>query len=135
MMTVRRLGLLSLVLAGVAMVGCDKKIKLTFVNDTPQAREVEFTTPDGTVELGTIRPAGKVSEEVKIAKDDLPARCSYTAGDMTGQFTILKDSPGSMIIYVDKSRDVGPGNKKTEMKTKKEKEVKDKVVEEGTVVE
>ena len=135
MMTVRRLASLSLVLAAVAVVGCDKKIKLTFVNDTPQPREVQFTTPEGTVPLGVIPPSGKMSEEVKFSQDDLPATCTYTAGDISGQFSIGKKSPNPTIIYVDKSRDVGPVGKDTKMKTTKGKEVKDKVVQQGPVVE
>ena len=119
-----RYGLLMMVVSMFLLVGCDKKMQLTFVNATPEARPVEMTVPgDGTMFVGTMGGMGsRVRKTIKINKDELPAEIEWTAGDVGGRFTVDKHTEDKLTIPVDSKHNLGPIDKNTEIETKDQSE-------------
>ncbi len=75
------------------LCGCDKEVELTFVNRTDQALDVRVSTPDeGHEHVGRLDPRGRLEHEIEIDDDELPARCSWTAGPYGGDFLVTEES-------------------------------------------
>jgi hypothetical protein len=126
------------ILAGVLMIvamlaGCKKEYELTFVNHKAEAVQVDLTTPEGPQSLGTLAPHDSVKTTLKLDEDELPADCTYTAGDEKKPFQLTKDMRTQQWIHI--GTDQGPIDKKVKVIRKRETEVKDKPVDQGTVVE
>jgi len=129
--------ILLLAFTGVLVVGCQKKVKLSFINTTSQSRELELTVPgQGTTYLGTIAPTGgRITHKLKIDEDYLPARCSWRAGDRTDGFVVTKESESALRIIVDPTGNIGPIDKRTSIEKKENVEAKDIIIEQEMVVE
>jgi hypothetical protein len=115
--------------------GCDKKVKLTFINTSSQSLDLEVVPPGkGPVDLGTlIADGGMRRYEVKVDEDDLPAICSWRAGHHAGQVRISEDSPKTILVEI---RTGGPADKRDVIKKKIHIDIKDTLIdEEGPVVE
>ena len=127
----------TLLAVAVASAGCEKEVKVTFLNTTSHSRDLELVAPGhGTILLGTIgATGGQVTYKLKIDEDYLPATCTYQAGDRSGSFTITKESEGKMRIIFDPTGDIGPIDTKTEVHKTDKIEVQEVIVEQETVVE
>jgi len=127
----------ALLLVAIAAAGCDKEVKLTFLNTTAQSRDVELTAPGhGTMLLGPVAPTGgKLTYELKIDRDYLPAICSWEAGDRSGRFTITKQSKEKQRIIIDPTGNIGPIDKNVEVQKDEQLEATDVIIESDTVVE
>lgn len=115
--------------------GCDKKVKLTFVNTSGQSLDLKVMPPGkGTVDMGTlIANGGVLRYEVKVDKDDLPATCSWEAGHHAGRIQITEDSPKVIPIEI---RTGGPADKRDVIKKKTHIDIEDKLIDDkGPVVE
>ena len=115
--------------------GCDKEIKLTFLNSSSQSLDLKVTPPGkGTVDLGTlIANGGMLKYQVKVEQDDLPATCFWKAGHHSGQVLVAKASPKAILVEI---RAGGPGDKRDVIKKKTHIDVKDTLIDEkGPVVE
>ena len=129
-----------MILAGLlvlASLGCDKEVKLTFVNTTSVDRHLRLTVPgEGTDYIGVVSATGgKLTHKLKIDDDYLPATCSWTGGDRNGQFTVTEDSKGKMMIAIDPTGNIGPIDAAAEVHKTEEGEVKELIVEQQEVVE
>jgi hypothetical protein len=117
--------------------GCSKKVKLTFVNVTPEELTVSLSVDGGWKHtLGTVPPSGgKLWHRLKIKKDELPAQCQYRAGVHSGSFTVTEDTPDELWI------DLRPGgrprvrDKHTEVKETKTIEVERVPIHREEVIE
>lgn len=115
--------------------GCDKKVKLTFINTSSQSLDLKLIPPGKTsVDLGTlIANGGTRKYQVKVDEDDLPADCFWRAGHHAGKVRISKDSPKTILVEI---RTGGPADKRDVIKTETHIEIKDKLIDEkGPVVE
>ncbi|HOF17691.1 MAG TPA: hypothetical protein PK082_02185 [Phycisphaerae bacterium] len=135
MRATRRIFLVCGLALSAALFGCDKKVKLTFVNHTSQSLEVQLSGPGrpGTF-VGMVGPTGgKLRHELKIKKDSLPATYQWSAGDLDGRFTITKETDKQM--WLDIKSGGGLRDKHTEVQEEKKIEVKELPVEQYEVVE
>ena len=126
------------ILAGVLMIvamvaGCKKEYELTFVNHKTQAVQVDLSTPEGPQSLGTLAPYASRTATLKIDEDELPAVCTYTAGDEKKDFTLTKSMRTDQWIHI--GTDQGPIDKNVKVNRKRENEVKNVPIQQGTVVE
>ena len=115
--------------------GCDKKVKLTFINTSSQSLDLKVVPPGkASVDLGTlIADGGMRKYEVKVDKDDLPAVCFWRAGHHLGQVRISQDSPKAILVEI---RTGGPADKRDVIKKKTIIDIEDKLIDEkGPVVE
>ena len=121
----------------VLAAGCDKKVKLTFVNTTPQSLNVELNVPtEGPIPVGTVYPTGgKLVYNLKINKDDLPVDCQWRAGDQSGNFPIDNKTRSPLYIYIGTGDSIGPVDKNAEINKKTQTEIKDMPVEQYEVVQ
>jgi len=134
--TMRGACAVALGLAVIALSGCEKKVKLTFFNGTNQQRDVFLAGPgDGTGILGAVGPMGKLATKIKVDEDILPANYNWEAGDKSGTFTITKDSPGKLMIAIERGGAIGPIDENTEVKKAEKIEAKDVIIDQDTVVE
>lgn len=120
-----------------ALTGCDKEVKLTFVNLTSESLAVTLNVPgEGTQSVGVVPPnGGKLPHKVKIDSDDLPATCTYAAGQHSGSFTVNKKTPDKLWIDI---RPGGPDrirDDKTTVHEKRQVDIKDVKVRQEEVVE
>jgi len=133
----KRMLLAFMAVVAAISLGCDKKVKLTFVNHTRTSRDVRLAGPGvGRTLVGIIAAdGGKLPYgTLKVKKDRLPATYRWRADDLSGQFTIRKDTPKK--VWVDIKRHPGGlRDKHTEVKEKKHIEIKDVPIYEDTVVE
>jgi hypothetical protein len=98
----------------VMIVGCDKKFNLTFVNGTAQEREIVLHTPAGT-ESGIAPSGGNWKITVVLAKEDLPAHCSWQSGEMGKKFKLTEGSKKDVKFILDPSGPTGPLPKNAEV--------------------
>ncbi len=119
----------------VVLAGCEKKVQLTFVNTTDQPVNLQLSSPDmGTEMLGTLPPTGgKLKHDLKIAEDELPATCTWRAGELSGQFTVNKKSPDK--LWVDIAPEGGRVRDKKTSVSESHKSEQKRVVGQDTVVE
>ena len=133
MITMRTMALLGLLVVVGLLAGCSKTVDLTFVNVGDKSMDVQLTTPSaGTEAVGMVPPmGGKLKTTVKIPNDDLPANCSWQAGEFHGQFSITKKTPDKLWI------DIAPGrvrDKKTTVFERKQN-TRQENIEQKTIVE
>lgn len=113
----------AVVLAGLTLVGCDKKVELTFINATPQTRDIQVTAPEGTFMAGTAGgQGGRVHTTLKLKKDELPATIIWQAGDIGSRFTIDSKTKDKLAVPIEAGRQIGPIDKNTEVQTRDQKE-------------
>ena len=125
---------LFLLLAVCVAGGCAKEVQLTFVNHVDQTLRVDVTTPnDGREILGMVGPHGRIGQKVKFENDELPSTVTWKAGAYGDTFTVDKDTASKLWIHIGK--ELGPIDKKTEVKEQTETEIKNQKVGQGTVVE
>ena len=80
-----------LVLATALLGGCGKQVSLTFLNLTSDTLDVYVTTPrEGRVEVGMVAPMGTLQYDLLIPTSQLPAKCSWQAGNGSDSFTVTK---------------------------------------------
>ena len=101
MADVRRVVISALALCGLAAVGCDKSVDLTFVNRTHEPLDVHLTAPEAEREyLGVLSPMGEMTHEAKIDKGELPADCAWSAGPYNGRFAVDENTDEEMRIEI-----------------------------------
>ncbi|MHC4294080.1 MAG: hypothetical protein ACYSTL_00675 [Planctomycetota bacterium] len=124
-------------LIAIILIGCDKEVKLTFINTTSASRDLELTVPGEGIEyLGVLgATGGRVTYKLKIDEDYLPVTCTWEAGNRSDQFTITKESKDKMLIAIDPTGNIGPIDKRTDVRKAEEKEVKELIIEQHEVVE
>jgi len=130
-----------LMLAGIAAAllgGCDKKVKLTFVNHTAQSREVQLSGPG--VDRSYVGVAAGMGGKarygtLKVKKDYLPATYEWWAGDVSSRFTVTEDTPGEVWIDIKPSGSGGLRDKHTEVEETKKLQIEDMPIWQDTVVE
>lgn len=124
-----------LVCLGLAVLsGCDKEYKLTFVNDTPDHREVEITLPgEGPQYVGFIDGEGsKTRAWFELDTRDLPCTVKWKAGDLDGAIPLDKHTHRKLWIHVN-PKPIPPADEKTEVRIQHSRCVK-KTVHKETVV-
>ena len=126
------------VLAGLGLAvlsGCDREYKLTFVNDTPDRRNVELTMPgEGPEYVGTVDGIGsKTRTNVEIDTEDLPMTLRWKAGDLDGTIPLDKHTKTKLWIHINRNK-IPPLGEDDEIHLQRKSEVKEKV-HEGTIVE
>jgi len=88
-------------LCASCLLGCDKRVELTFVNLTDDSLDVHVTRPgEGREYLGVIAPMGKLRHEVEIGEDDLPATVTWSAGTHRGRFPVTKETQEELWIEI-----------------------------------
>jgi hypothetical protein len=100
MRSIGKFGAVSLVLLAGLAVGCDKTVKITFTNQTPQPRNVQLTTPYGPIPVGTIAPGHPAKAVVKIRQADLPTQLIWQAGELSGTILVTKHSQGNYNVKI-----------------------------------
>jgi len=114
--------------------GCDKNVKLTFLNSSSESLDLKLIPPGKVMlDLGTLMAnGGLIRYEVKVKEDNLPAKCFWRAGHHGGEILITKGSPKTATIEV---RTGGPSDKRDVIKKKVDIDIKDELKDEGVVVE
>jgi hypothetical protein len=88
-------------LSGLCLCGCDKEVKLTFLNLSEDTLDVHVTSPDkGRQYLGVLPPMGKLRHRLAIDEKGLPAACLWTAGPYVQQFSVTRETAGLMFIDI-----------------------------------
>jgi hypothetical protein len=130
-------GVFLFALAGVFLVGCQKEVKLSFINTTSQSRELELSAPGhGTMYLGRIgATGGRITHKLKIDEDYLPARCSWRAGDRADAFVINKESRSDLRIMIDPTGNIGPIDNRTSIEKKERTQADNIIIRQEMVVE
>ena len=99
-------------LVGGLLSGCrrSRKFRLTFINTTLQAREVQLEVSGaGDVYAGVAGPdGGKATCSIRIRKSSLPAKCAWTAGELSGQFVITGDQSKIRVNINSRAAATGP---------------------------
>jgi len=124
-------------LCALCLIGCDKEVKLTFVNLTPEALRVNLLVPgEGARRLGVVgADGGKLRHKLKLDKDLLPVTCRYRAGRHAGSFTVTRRSEKKLWIDI---RPLGPPrvrDRHTVVEDKTRIEIRDVPVRREEVVE
>lgn len=130
---IRKIALAMFLTSMVTLVGCgEKKVELTFTNFTERQLEVSITGPgDGTGMIGAMNGlGGRVSTELKVKKNDLPAQYQWSAGPNNGRFTISKKTEKK--LWIDVGTKHAPRDKNTEIIEHREK-IHQKVTQEEVV--
>ena len=92
---------IALLAAAVCAGGCTKTVNITVMNHTDVSRQLQLTTPDGTMTLGAVGPNSTFSSKLQVKKDDLPASCNLSAGSGASQsFMVTEDSPKAWWFHV-----------------------------------
>ena len=90
-----------LVFGLMVQVGCEKRVVVTFVNQTDAKREVTLRGPgQGVGYVGALTPKGKIRTEIVLQDVDLPGYYVWYAGDLEGGFTISSDSDDARWVNV-----------------------------------
>jgi hypothetical protein len=97
------------------MVGCDKTYTISIRNTSPVARELEVKDPNGFHPLGVLEPGKARVYRLKLAKDELPAACELTAGDLKKPFTLNSKDKDQQYIYLEEGAIVGPIDENTQV--------------------
>jgi hypothetical protein len=96
MKSMSKLALVLLCLSAVVVVGCDKEVKLVFINTTDETLKVDVDSitakPTMSIEL-TMTPLQQKEILWKWDEKDLPAQVQWDAGVYKGSFAINKDTP------------------------------------------
>jgi hypothetical protein len=136
-MKLSNLAVLALAACAMAAVGCDKEMKVTFVNVSDQSLPVELKVANSpSWPIGTV-PAdgGKLRHKFTVDGDDMPATCVYSAGGKTGSFMVTKNSPSELWVDIGLKGETRVRDSKMEVNEKREVEVKKVKVHQGEVVE
>lgn len=136
-MKLSNLAVLALVACAMAAVGCDKEMKVTFVNVTDQSLPVELKVANSPFwPIGTVSAdGGKLRHKFTVESDDLPATCVYNAGGKSGSFVVSKDSPSELWIDIGLKGDTRVRDKKAVVHEKRDVEVKKLPIGQQEVVE
>jgi len=114
MKTTGKLLVVGVLLCTALMVGC-KKVNLMVYNHSDSARDIKVTTPDeGTLPVGSVSAGGgRLSYTMKIKNEDMPARCSVSAGvGNTQAFTVNEDTKDKLWFHVTRNGELtGPFTK------------------------
>jgi hypothetical protein len=88
-------------LAGSAALGCAKKVKVAFVNETQSMLQVTVDIPGRRTEYLGFVPGGgeELTETMKFDKDRLPLDCTWRAGSYTGVFDVTRDT-GRVLVRI-----------------------------------
>ena len=108
--------LVTVALCGLVATGCQKKVKITFINHTDATLPVSITTPsDGTITVGSVGGNSSLPYVVRIPTDDLPALCSAKVGLIGSKsFTVSQDTKDRLWFdYTDKGL-AGPRDEDTD---------------------
>ena len=71
--------------------------------------------------FGPVGPHGRATYKLKIAKDLLPAECTWSGGGQGGRFIVHDDTPKNLFFSIDKDfGPSGPRDDKTELQQHKE---------------
>lgn len=96
MKSMSKVGLVLLFVCAALIAGCDKEVKLVFINTTDETLKVEVDSitanPTMSLEL-TLTPLQKKDILWKWKEKDLPAQVEWDAGVYEGSFVINKDTP------------------------------------------
>ncbi len=92
------------------LVGCQKKIDLTFYNHTDTTLPVKVTTPDdGTMNVGTIAGNGSMlNYTIRVNTSDMPANCSAVVGIGNKSFAVTEDTKEHLWFHYTKQGLAGP---------------------------
>ena len=106
---------LAVLLCAMTAVGCQKRVELIFVNNTPNVLDVKVTTPgEGTENAGQVGGHGsQLPYTVRINVDDLPASCTAAVGLVSKTFTVNQDTKDKLWFYYTKKGLAGPVDKDT----------------------
>lgn len=117
---------LGLFVLGLILAGCDKEVKLTFVNETRGDLPVSLKTSRGMNEsLGMVSAGGgHVEQTFKYKKDELPVNVTWKAGEYCGKFDI--DDKTHKNLRIDFLPDGPSGPYKWKGKFEKKKHKKEK---------
>lgn len=119
---------IGLFVLGLIFAGCDKTVKLTFVNETRNDLPLSLKTSSGMNEsLGIMRANGSVAEQTfKYKKDELPVDVMWKAGEYCGKFEINHKTDKNLRIDFLPDGPSGPYKWKGKFSKKKHKKHKDK---------
>lgn len=95
--------------------GCVKKVQLTIMNHGDTARDIQVTTPEETITLGTVGPnGGKLTGVVAINASDLPAQVRLSAGaGASTSFMVTEDTADELSFHISRTGALaGPYGKK-----------------------
>ena len=109
-------------LCGLAATGCQKKVRITFINHTDEVLPVTVTTPsEGTITFGSVPANSNLRCVVRIPTDDLPALCSAKVGLIGSRsFSINEDTKDKLLFhYTDKGL-AGPVDEDTDVAVTKQ---------------
>jgi len=109
-------------------VGCEKEVKLTFVNETNNDVPLSLQTSRGANEsMGIVKAGGGATERTfKYKKEQLPVQVSWKAGDYCGKFDITDKTNKNLRIDFLPDGPSGPYKWKGKFSKKKHKKHKDK---------
>jgi hypothetical protein len=90
-----------LVFGLMVQAGCEKRVVVTFVNQTDAKREVTLRgSGQGVGYVGALTPKGKIRTEIVLQDVDLPSHYVWYAGDLEGGFTISSGSDDARWVNV-----------------------------------
>ncbi len=98
-----------LLIVASATAGCDKTIRLTFINHTDRSAELELEGPHtGEEDIGYVAAGGRFDYTMVIEEKDLPADFELEAGKHETDFTVNKHTPGRMYVQITPRGIIGP---------------------------
>jgi len=94
--------------AALAAGGCGG-IRMTFVNHTDEAVELELDGPiRGDDDIGAVAPGGSFAYDLHVPKDELPATLELEAGRHEVKFTVNEHTPRRLRVDIYDDRLHGP---------------------------
>jgi hypothetical protein len=98
----------------IGMIGCDKEVKLTFVNHSPTPVDIQLRGPGTGMGFVGRAGAGEATKtKIKVDKDFLPARYDWQAGAFANNFVVTEDTEDELWIHIDSPAGSAPVDKNT----------------------
>lgn len=128
--------ILALAVLPMLTLGCTKKVQLTIVNHAETARDIQVTTPEETLTLGSVGPnGGSLTGMIAIKSSDLPAQVRISAGaGANASFMVTEDTADRVWFHISRTGALsGPYNKR-DVHVETEQDATITVKSEGTMV-
>ncbi|HUU59877.1 MAG TPA: hypothetical protein VMZ50_10055 [Phycisphaerae bacterium] len=134
MKTTRTVWMIGMLLTAGLLMGCEKKVTLTYTNVTSNDVDVALVE-HGVSGVPVTVPSGggKVRQELKIDNDFLPVSYLLKAGAREKAFTIDKDTKDKLWFHILPTKIIGPLGEHDTAEAKWEHDIETKV-ESGEVV-
>jgi hypothetical protein len=117
------------------LAGCSTKtFEISLTNTSSSGKDLEIKDPNGYHHLGMLEPNQRRMYTLKVDKDDLPAACTLTAGDLKKDFSLDENARTEQNIYIEDDKIVGPLDRKMQVRTSTKQDLKNVKSEQHEVI-